>query len=139
MALLAAINNAVAEIQSKKSGATSTNKDAASSALLKNSQVNSQVARDLLSIPQSSVADMNDFIDDVSSNDRRQNRVSFQNTPTQDDDLRSIKSEYDYGSKKKFVDVLGNVSIAAKLTRQREMNETAGDAFSVRSRQSNTS
>lgn len=25
------------------------------------------------------------------------------------DDLRSVKSEYDYGSKKKFVDVLGNV------------------------------
>lgn len=26
-----------------------------------------------------------------------------------DSDLRSIKSEYDYGSKKKFVDVLGNI------------------------------
>lgn len=25
------------------------------------------------------------------------------------EDLRSVKSEYDYGSKKKFVDVLGNV------------------------------
>ena len=24
-------------------------------------------------------------------------------------DLRSVKSEYDYGSKKKFIDVLGNV------------------------------
>ena len=28
---------------------------------------------------------------------------------TPDNDLRSIKSEYDYGSKKKFVDVLGNI------------------------------
>jgi hypothetical protein len=25
------------------------------------------------------------------------------------DDLRSLKSEYDYGAKKKFVDVLGNI------------------------------
>ena len=24
------------------------------------------------------------------------------------DDLRSVRSEYDYGSKKKFVDILGN-------------------------------
>ena len=28
---------------------------------------------------------------------------------TAENDLRSIKSEYDYGSKKKFVDVLGNI------------------------------
>ena len=28
---------------------------------------------------------------------------------TADNDLRSVKSEYDYGSKKKFVDVLGNI------------------------------
>lgn len=34
------------------------------------------------------------------------------------DDLRSIKSEYDYGSKKKFVDVLGNVSGHMKNTSQ---------------------
>ena len=25
------------------------------------------------------------------------------------EDLRSLRSEYDYGSKKKFVDVLGNI------------------------------
>ena len=25
------------------------------------------------------------------------------------DDLRSVKSEYDYGAKRKFVDVLGNI------------------------------
>ena len=31
------------------------------------------------------------------------------NDRTADNDLRSIKSEYDYGSKKKFVDVLGNI------------------------------
>lgn len=33
-------------------------------------------------------------------------------------DLRSIKSEYDYGSKKKFVDVLGNVRGKMKDTSQ---------------------
>lgn len=32
------------------------------------------------------------------------------------EDLRSIKSEYDYGSKKKFVDVLGNVKGKMKDT-----------------------
>ena len=32
------------------------------------------------------------------------------------DDLRSVKSEYDYGSKKKFVDVLGNVKGKMKDT-----------------------
>ena len=34
-----------------------------------------------------------------------------------------MKSEYDYGSKKKFVDVLGNVSISAKLQRLRAQHE----------------
>ena len=33
----------------------------------------------------------------------------YMNERTADNDLRSIKSEYDYGSKKKFVDVLGNI------------------------------
>lgn len=32
------------------------------------------------------------------------------------EDLRSIKSEYDYGSKKKFTDVLGNVHGKMKST-----------------------
>ena len=40
-------------------------------------------------------------------------------------DLRSIKSEYDYGSKRKFVDVLGNISIDAKLRRLRAQHEVA--------------
>jgi len=31
------------------------------------------------------------------------------NGRTADNDLRSVKSEYDYGSKRKFVDVLGNI------------------------------
>ena len=46
-----------------------------------------------------------------------------------EEDLRSLRSEYDYGSKKKFVDVLGNVSQTAKLNRLRaehEMNKAGG-------------
>ena len=48
-----------------------------------------------------------------------------------DEDLRSIKSEYDYGSKKKFLDVMGNISIDAKLQRMRaqhEMEKSSGRA-----------
>ena len=48
-----------------------------------------------------------------------------------DEDLRSIKSEYDYGSKKKFLDVMGNISIDAKLKRMRaqhEMEKSSGRA-----------
>ena len=33
------------------------------------------------------------------------------------EDLRSLRSEYDYGSKRKFVDVLGNVSMTSKLNK----------------------
>ena len=39
------------------------------------------------------------------------NQTDFkQDGPRRDDDLRSLKSEYDYAHKKKFVDVLGNIS-----------------------------
>jgi len=34
-----------------------------------------------------------------------------------------VRSEYDYGSKKKFLDVLGNVSNATKLNRMRAQHE----------------
>jgi len=40
-----------------------------------------------------------------------------------EEDLRSLRSEYDYGSKKKFVDVLGNVSTTAKLNKMRAQHE----------------
>ena len=40
-----------------------------------------------------------------------------------EEDLRSLRSEFDYGSKKKFVDVLGNVSNQAKLNRLRAQHE----------------
>ena len=49
-----------------------------------------------------------------------------------EEDLRSLRSEYDYGSKKKFVDVLGNVSTQTKLNRLRAEHEInkAGGAIS---------
>lgn len=40
-----------------------------------------------------------------------------------EEDLRSLRSEFDYGSKRKFLDVLGNVSPAAKLNRLRAQHE----------------
>lgn len=49
-----------------------------------------------------------------------------------EEDLRSLRSEYDYGNKKKFVDVLGNVpSQQAKLNRLRAQHEIdmAGGGF----------
>jgi len=48
------------------------------------------------------------------------NRNGLDNQSRQvEEDLRSMRSEFDYGSKKKFVDVLGNVSQAAQLKRLR--------------------
>ena len=35
--------------------------------------------------------------------------------------MRSLRSEFDYGQKRKFVDVLGNVSATAKLNRLRAL------------------
>ena len=40
-----------------------------------------------------------------------------------EEDLRSVRSEYDYGSKKKFVDVLGNISATQQLKKLRAQHE----------------
>ena len=40
-----------------------------------------------------------------------------------EEDLRSLRSEFDYGSKKKFVDVLGNVTQNSNLNRLRQEHE----------------
>jgi len=55
----------------------------------------------------------------------------------QAEDLRSLKSEYDYGSKKKFVDVLGNISTGAKLSAMRAQHdrESQGGLGSIRGSQ----
>ena len=106
-------------------------------ALMKNSQVNQTVARDLVSHATSRVADMNDFTNEnrggeqshpnmTSAEQFEHGKTLLNNRAGRDtesrkmeEDLRSLRSEYDYGSKRKFVDVLGNVSNAAKLNRLR--------------------
>ena len=96
---------------------------------MKSAQVNATVARDLVSHASAKVADLNDFATaGAAERDNNKNTVaslqSRQNAgATADEDLRSLKSEYDYGSKKKFVDVLGNVSISAKLQGLRARHE----------------
>ena len=88
---------------------------------MKSAQVNATVARDLVSnAGNSRIGDMNDFADRAPSKAAQfeagktlLNRAGHEKT--QEEDLRSLRSEYDYGSKKKFVDVLGNVSQATKL------------------------
>ena len=90
---------------------------------MKSSQVNARVQRDLISNAGSRVGDMGDFASGPRPNlaaaeqfehgkTLLNNRAGFEDQSRQvEEDLRSIRSEYDYGSKKKFVDVLGNISI----------------------------
>lgn len=100
--------------------------------MMKNANVNATIARDLVSNAGSSkVGDMNDFAKQRSATDEFQhgktilnNRSGLDTESRQvEEDLRSLRSEYDYGSKKKFVDVLGNVSATAKLNRLRAQHE----------------
>ena len=96
---------------------------------MKSAQVNATVARDLVSHASAKVADLNDFTAaGAAEPDSKKNMIaspqSRQNAgATGEEDLRSLKSEYDYGSKKKFVDVLGNISIGAKLRGLRARHE----------------
>ena len=62
-ALLAAINDAAANIGTQKRGGppSATKAMAASSSMMKNANVNQHIARDLVSNANSRVADMNDF------------------------------------------------------------------------------
>lgn len=136
-ALLAAINDAAANIgSSKKGGGPSAQQtQAAGSAMMKNSNVNQHVARDLVSNANSRVADMNDFAGGRTATKLTaeqfehgktllNNRAGLDTESRQvEEDLRSLRSEFDYGSKKKFVDVLGNVSNQTKLNRLRAQHE----------------
>ena len=139
-ALLAAINDAAANIGSKKTGGASTvsQANAAGSAMMKSANVNQYVARDLVSNANSRVADLNDFAGGAAGKTGTKltaeqfehgktllnNRAGLDTQSRQvEEDLRSLRSEYDYGSKKKFVDVLGNVSQQTKLNRLRAQHE----------------
>jgi len=68
--------------------------------------------RDLVS-NASRPADLKDFEDQDGDNKKVE------------EDLRSLRSEFDYGSKKKFVDVLGNVTQASHLNRLRQEHDKA--------------
>ena len=60
--------------------------------------------------------------------------------PEQKEDLRSLKSEYDYGAKRKFVDVLGNVKKANGLEGLKDHPGAKNmEAASVRSQKSKLS
>ena len=107
-ALLAAIDEATAEMQNKHAGRNEV--QSKSQALMQKSQVNAHVARDLVSHASGKgVADLNDF------SKPSLKKVAAGPNEAGEEELRSLRSEYDYGSKKKFVDVLGNVSIGARL------------------------
>ena len=128
-ALLAAINDAAATMRGSKQGGGP--KSTTSAALMQSSRVNANVARDLVSHAGSSkVGDMADF----AAAERFEHEKNLLNNASRrqegvEEDLRSLRSEYDYGSKKKFLDVLGNVSTQAKLNKLRaehEMNAAGG-------------
>ena len=129
-ALLAAINEAASNIKNKGGPASTQGQ-----ALMKSSQVNARVQRDLISNAGSRVGDMGDFAGGprpAAAEHFEHGKTLLNNRAGLDDqsrqveeDLRSIRSEYDYGSKRKFVDVLGNVSTQTKLRNMRAQHEIA--------------
>jgi hypothetical protein len=75
------------------------------------SGVNSRVAHDLVSNASrpanlAEVADPAGFDHMATLDKDRLSQMGGNNAP-KDDELRSVRSEFDYGSKKKFTDVLG--------------------------------
>lgn len=99
--------------------------------MMKERNVNHQLAKDLVSNAGSNrgadkVANLRDFEAELSNKFDKNNTLAANKAILDaaadhraDDDLRSIKSEFDYGSKKKFVDILGNVSRTSQLNRLR--------------------
>ena len=108
-ALLAAINEAAGQLSSNRSKAPSS-KQAQGKQLMQGSKVNATVARDLVSNAGSTRADDLTSAADFERGKARLSRPGDQHEI--ESDLRSLPSEYDYGSKRKFLDVLGNVSIS---------------------------
>ena len=100
--------------------------------MMRNANVNPNMARDLVSNAGSTrLGDMGDFAKQRNADEQFEhgktllnNRAGLDRESSQmEEDLRSLRSEYDYGSKKKFVDVLGNVSTTAKLNKMRAQHE----------------
>ena len=111
-ALLAAINEAANQLGGDKSKASQQGKS-----LMKESQVNRKVARDLVSNAGSARGDDLKSAADFDLTKAKLNGQSNRND--QESDLRSLPSEYDYGSKRKFLDVLGNISISQRIKQMR--------------------
>lgn len=63
-----------------------------------------------------------------------QNQAEVTFVPEQSEAGRSMKSEYDYGNKKKFVDVLGNVNKKNTFNVDMTRNQKGVDQASVRSK-----
>ena len=85
--------------------------------MMQDRKVNQSVARDLLSNVGSAkpdnLANMKDFDNFDHSKTFKAGKAALDRVAGEVDqpsDLRSLRSEFDYGSKRKFVDVLGNPS-----------------------------
>lgn len=106
---------------------------------MKSSNVNQAMARDLVSNANSNVANLRDFEERLLSEQKnKQDAAQFEYGRTllenqykmaepekpREEDLRSLRSEYDYGSKKKFVDVLGNINTtSSQINELRRLHE----------------
>ena len=120
--MLAAINEVAGGLQNKKVN------EKQQSELLSNAGVSQGVKRDLVS-NASRAADLRDFEEQLMQKKQTAdqfehgktllNNKAPQNAEKVEEDLRSLRSEFDYGSKKKFVDVLGNVTQNSHLNRLR--------------------
>ena len=126
-ALLAAINQSVnAPKQQSKADAYKV-----AQRLNTEQGVNSRVAHDLVS-NASRPANMADVqanpagFDHKATLDKDKLSRMGGNDASQDNELRSIKSEFDYNSKKKFTDVLGEPSKAAQLARLQQEFKAPG-------------
>ena len=86
-----------------KSKVKKTNEDK----IMKGSNVNIVMARDLKSNAGDLTHQNYDFPNEGGYRELNEKALLSQRGPEREDDLRSMRSEYDYGSKKKFVDVLG--------------------------------
>lgn len=95
--------------------------------MMQDRKVNQKIARDLVSNAGSArhenIANMNDFNNYDHNSTFKAGKAALDRVAGNtnlDSDLRSLKSEFDYGSKRKFVDVLGNQSRSTQLNKLRK-------------------
>ena len=97
--------------------------------------MNQRVANDLVSTATTK-ADLKDFDRDPGFSHKNTilPKIVKEEKDTRPDDLRSVRSEFDYGSKKKFTDVLGGIK-RNRLTLKSDRSSN-NDALSVRTKAS---